>query len=75
MLKTKLRRHSGRIRAYHLGEGRVLKTIQAQDCIGDGAYHLGEGRVLKTVTFSTASNSGAYHLGEGRVLKTASRGR
>ena len=34
--------------AYHLGEGRVLKTgIRCTAEIG-GAYHLGEGRVLKT---------------------------
>ena len=34
--------------AYHLGEGRVLKTETLADCGTGRAYHLGEGRVLKT---------------------------
>ena len=34
--------------AYHLGEGRVLKTTAAMHPVWVGAYHLGEGRVLKT---------------------------
>ena len=34
--------------AYHLGEGRVLKT-RLRRCLSEClAYHLGEGRVLKT---------------------------
>ena len=56
--------------AYHLGEGRVLKT----DCIENAryslAYHLGEGRVLKTGQHLRFTRCRAYHLGEGRVLKT-----
>ena len=35
--------------AYHLGEGRVLKTRMATLERRGQAYHLGEGRVLKTV--------------------------
>ena len=35
-------------RAYHLGEGRVLKTDSWEKLEEDLAYHLGEGRVLKT---------------------------
>ena len=34
--------------AYHLGEGRVLKTIISTRSFHLEAYHLGEGRVLKT---------------------------
>ena len=34
--------------AYHLGEGRVLKTLVDGFCKVSAAYHLGEGRVLKT---------------------------
>ena len=34
--------------AYHLGEGRVLKTIWRFLMLSGSAYHLGEGRVLKT---------------------------
>ena len=34
--------------AYHLGEGRVLKTLLHVDATQALAYHLGEGRVLKT---------------------------
>ena len=34
--------------AYHLGEGRVLKTKPGEWVNLDEAYHLGEGRVLKT---------------------------
>ena len=40
------------ITAYHLGEGRVLKTGFAKVQALEVAYHLGEGRVLKT----------SYHL-------------
>ncbi len=36
------------LKAYHLGEGRVLKTaVPVSYCLPE-AYHLGEGRVLKT---------------------------
>ena len=34
--------------AYHLGEGRVLKTPRLTSRTPTSAYHLGEGRVLKT---------------------------
>ena len=34
--------------AYHLGEGRVLKTYSVIWLFPHLAYHLGEGRVLKT---------------------------
>ena len=34
--------------AYHLGEGRVLKTVYSFAKPAASAYHLGEGRVLKT---------------------------
>ena len=34
--------------AYHLGEGRVLKTYVPSGTAENTAYHLGEGRVLKT---------------------------
>ena len=34
--------------AYHLGEGRVLKTEATHERASEEAYHLGEGRVLKT---------------------------
>ena len=34
--------------AYHLGEGRVLKTKKTDWSAFGKAYHLGEGRVLKT---------------------------
>ena len=34
--------------AYHLGEGRVLKTKIWWAYLYEEAYHLGEGRVLKT---------------------------
>ena len=56
--------------AYHLGEGRVLKTRYVGVYRPSGAYHLGEGRVLKTMGLLTALDALAYHLGEGRVLKT-----
>ena len=36
------------MQAYHLGEGRVLKTQSSRTLAESGAYHLGEGRVLKT---------------------------
>ena len=35
-------------KAYHLGEGRVLKTLFDDATLTGAAYHLGEGRVLKT---------------------------
>ena len=35
--------------AYHLGEGRVLKTAYSLVSASLIAYHLGEGRVLKTI--------------------------
>ena len=34
--------------AYHLGEGRMLKTGAFRHGRGRLAYHLGEGRMLKT---------------------------
>ena len=40
--------HRARARAYHLGEGRVLKTSGTVTSTWYRAYHLGEGRVLKT---------------------------
>ena len=56
--------------AYHLGEGRVLKTFRARSISAVTAYHLGEGRVLKTMSSLERAMRRAYHLGEGRVLKT-----
>ena len=56
--------------AYHLGEGRVLKTHVRVMRSATAAYHLGEGRVLKTTDQSRSTARLAYHLGEGRVLKT-----
>ena len=56
--------------AYHLGEGRVLKTINEFTQPALEAYHLGEGRVLKTILVDSKAQVEAYHLGEGRVLKT-----
>ena len=56
--------------AYHLGEGRVLKTDGTLRPYMLTAYHLGEGRVLKTIGVRRSSSTRAYHLGEGRVLKT-----
>ena len=35
--------------AYHLGEGRMLKTVHMKYLNGTKAYHLGEGRMLKTI--------------------------
>ena len=57
-------------RAYHLGEGRVLKTEILSKAYDLAAYHLGERRVLKTFALWGFGDSLAYHLGEGRVLKT-----
>ena len=57
--------------AYHLGEGRVLKTASSSHSYPSPAYHLGEGRVLKTTPLTACSAIRAYHLGEGRVLKTS----
>ena len=70
MLKTKASTMSEPHPAYHLGEGRVLKTIQYLGNVTSSAYHLGEGRVLKTIHPSRYFMHKAYHLGEGRVLKT-----
>ena len=56
--------------AYHLGEGRVLKTNPHDSNDRRTAYHLGEGRVLKTLVIKLYGRCVAYHLGEGRVLKT-----
>ena len=61
------------ISAYHLGEGRVLKTYDGYRYISNIAYHLGEGRVLKTWNYYCTNWVLAYHLGEGRVLKTEFR--
>ena len=70
MLKTDKFKEPLRESAYHLGEGRVLKTLELVILGSLAAYHLGEGRVLKTGIRCTAEIGGAYHLGEGRVLKT-----
>ena len=70
MLKTHLRPLAVALGAYHLGEGRVLKTLSFMRCSMDSAYHLGEGRVLKTDNVVYPAMVKAYHLGEGRVLKT-----
>ena len=48
MLKTDDSQFSRRDPAYHLGEGRVLKTYGYALMREFRAYHLGEGRVLKT---------------------------
>ena len=48
MLKTTVVSLRLSVKAYHLGEGRVLKTKAAEVLGFGGAYHLGEGRVLKT---------------------------
>ena len=48
MLKTKPALDEIAILAYHLGEGRVLKTDEVVKYGTKLAYHLGEGRVLKT---------------------------
>ena len=70
MLKTISVTARSWIAAYHLGEGRVLKTSFAIHNIIPVAYHLGEGRVLKTILSMMVLYRKAYHLGEGRVLKT-----
>ena len=62
----------GPLIAYHLGEGRVLKTCRPAIIVMALAYHLGEGRVLKTPCNHASRGIRAYHLGEGRVLKTLS---
>ena len=71
MLKTQPLRSCYEVSAYHLGEGRVLKTASVIARSSVVAYHLGEGRVLKTHVAGDAYRELAYHLGEGRVLKTA----
>ena len=48
MLKTAFRPWHLVEVAYHLGEGRVLKTQIESVKAAAAAYHLGEGRVLKT---------------------------
>ena len=73
MLKTVGMKYLTLWRAYHLGEGRVLKTSYETSPSSGAAYHLGEGRVLKTTITWTAAEHRAYHLGEGRVLKTYQR--
>ena len=55
MLKTRIALVSGWPTAYHLGEGRVLKTICIYVYNVCGAYHLGEGRVLKTMMLTRHS--------------------
>ena len=70
MLKTISVVGNTRKSAYHLGEGRVLKTMIRYLVHMDKAYHLGEGRVLKTKPYVWTDLVLAYHLGEGRVLKT-----
>ena len=49
MLKTSSVVWLAHVIAYHLGEGRVLKTVNKMGSDMTEAYHLGEGRVLKTV--------------------------
>ena len=49
MLKTDRTRAFFKLEAYHLGEGRVLKTSDNTVSAIASAYHLGEGRVLKTL--------------------------
>ena len=70
MLKTDVGEALASLPAYHLGEGRVLKTGTLLESHHARAYHLGEGRVLKTKSGASLNDSIAYHLGEGRVLKT-----
>ena len=70
MLKTDKRELQRLRRAYHLGEGRVLKTVVDGPSVHYLSYHLGEGRVLKTDIEPYELRRIAYHLGEGRVLKT-----
>ena len=70
MLKTTRRYMRPARQAYHLGEGRVLKTMCGAETVESVAYHLGEGRVLKTLVSYQIKSYRAYHLGEGRVLKT-----
>ena len=70
MLKTSRERLRDIEVAYHLGEGRVLKTVAFWVSLRLVAYHLGEGRVLKTYSKMERRGRRAYHLGEGRVLKT-----
>ena len=48
MLKTLESETVELMKAYHLGEGRVLKTPPCRWAGRLTAYHLGEGRVLKT---------------------------
>ena len=72
MLKTVILTLPQTIVAYHLGEGRVLKTRSYYAGDKNTAYHLGEGRVLKTSSTLSLLLGLAYHLGEGRVLKTCS---
>ena len=50
MLKTLQLTDLLSVEAYHLGEGRVLKTSTTLRSVPSSAYHLGEGRVLKTET-------------------------
>ena len=50
MLKTSLSDEENEKEAYHLGEGRMLKTIFLASITGAIAYHLGEGRMLKTAS-------------------------
>ena len=49
MLKTATLAYAILDEAYHLGEGRVLKTSAKSGSSQTSAYHLGEGRVLKTL--------------------------
>lgn len=53
--------------AYHLGEGRVLKTFDG-DCMREYiAYHLGEGRALKAIRSFLKLKCRGYRLGEGHA--------
>ena len=47
MLKTNRRKEGAQDGAYHLGEGRMLKTSNCCLIVPMVAYHLGEGRMLK----------------------------
>ena len=48
MLKTNRYGYTVTHLAYHLGEGRMLKTSITVNFDSNAAYHLGEGRMLKT---------------------------
>ena len=74
MLKTVLTRDALDTVAYHLGEGRVLKTARRSSATATRAYHLGEGRVLKTHYRWCRTGWIAYHLGEGACSRPDNQG-